>query len=520
MYPASAELNFGIEMEFDFVVLKTVHQAFQRTQEEIRLACRFPEPEWAVYNEGWDSNSEIDENRSDADSDSDFDTLDESTWPVPNQPIQQEEIISKSETGFLDRTDLRTHQLDSLRHYLAAQLSHSLPTCPSTPSLLGYVQLKSPKQGSPYQWHVTSECYNPSRRELALHLGIPISEAREKYRIVLAELVSPILSFSSESSWYPLLHQIHSQLNTETEMGLDVSESGLHVHFSLVNDLLDTPFGLEVIKNVMVLYGLFEHEIEKWFPVQRRETHWCKRVRCGMENSNSNELQASINHGSPKRNIPRYTPHAFAKLIYSAKSKLEVKSATSGFLPPYYEMTEDVEECMEWKHLTVNLSLRRRNKATTLEFRHHHGTIDPVAVRWWVNFLGKLMQAAYADARRGLRFIGFVEPEDEGKVRDVFLDEQLKRSILDIVGMCDEGKSYFRELRYKHHDAEHDAKRGVERFLIENRVRRGLRGETVNSGLDRRIMASNRYRHVVEGLREKFGVILAGSKNDDEEEWI
>jgi hypothetical protein len=60
------------------------------------------------------------------------------------------------------------------------------------------------------------------------------------------------------------------------------------------------------MKTVLALYALFEDEIGRWLPIDRRNgNYWAKRVRLGQETFDK------LNNSTS-----RYTPQAFTEAIY------------------------------------------------------------------------------------------------------------------------------------------------------------------------------------------------------------
>jgi hypothetical protein len=163
-------------------------------------------------------------------------------------------------------------------------------------------------------------------------------------------------------------------LTTEDDRAFspEAEDAGLHVHVAINGTggtNLDRPLGLACIKNIIALYGLFEDEIGKWFPVPRRDNLMAVRMRHGMEATEDPENPETA---------PLYTPQLFTELLYETTTVKELVKLTTN--------------SEKGKFVTVAISEKRRNKHTTLELRQHHATIDSEAIEWWVTFTCQLVK--------------------------------------------------------------------------------------------------------------------------------
>lgn len=190
---------------------------------------------------------------------------------------------------------------------------------------------------------------NPRRYQFAKLQSLSTEETRLKYWVGGAELVSPVLDYENLGYWQALFQQIEDDLKGDKNHGVFFNDSeGLHIHLSIRGE----DIGLETVKNLIVLYGLFDTQIERGLDVDRRHNiQWCKRVRVGME-----RLQNT-----------RYTPQSFTEAIYNAKTLDEIWAMVSG--------EEVILNAQTQKEVQVYVSPERKNKKVTLEFRQQK-------VRW------------------------------------------------------------------------------------------------------------------------------------------
>lgn len=286
--------------------------------------------------------------------------------------------------------------------YLKAYLSHTTQHSPRTPSLLGEIRLDPPKSSpDTTKWHLTNDDSILPHRDTHLVPQLLITSVEaHRYRVLGAELVSAVLNFDDMQSWYAQLQQLSTDLTFDDNMNQGAwfdSETHVHVHFGIKDDTIS----LEVAKNVCILYGIFETEIESWLPMSQRYSPWCKKLRLGMEHER-------LTYTDDKKDIQllpglRYTPSQFADMCYAAKNMQELKTKVTGWSvgewvgsiqgygigvigEPSMSVGNSATNTgatgglRNW--VSVNLSLARDNKPFTIEFRHHHGTMDPETIAW------------------------------------------------------------------------------------------------------------------------------------------
>jgi hypothetical protein len=314
-------------------------------------------------------------------------------------------------------------------------------------------------------------------------------EIEDRFDRVAAELVSAILEFDNVENWSGMLRQVESDLAWDGEKGAWVGdETHLQAHFAFANQEMD----LQTVKNLCVIYGLWEGEIERWHPMgirsdirdRDRMSQYCTSLRRGMEGWMFNL---------------RYTPQEFTSRVYSQSSLLGLKQELygNGLLVEGLEDGEPGEEIKQvgaregdmpgWNWKQVNISFPRGRKKATLEFRQHIGTLQEEEVRWWVLFSGHLLRYAHLLAQMGF------ELRDEEGEEFSFLDEVTKRGLLDIIGFPEEGKRFFKGMERRYLDAAWERKRDLERKLIAGRVERVKNGEKTGDEMDREIMAEEWY---------------------------
>ena len=245
----------------------------------------------------------------------------------------------------------------------------------------------------------------------------------------------------------------------------------LHVHFGFADEVIE----LSAIKNLMALYGLFEEEIERWHPAKMRDDRtWCKRLRVAMETHSWDESNTFI-----------YTPQEFTQKIYETDHIRRLKRVISGI--PTKEMQSNF--------VAVNISRKRPNKPTTIEFRQHRGTIDPEEIKWWVQFCGHLMRFSSFLAKMNFQVNDIMTG---GKTS--LVDSIGRQSILDIIGFPEEGKQYFRrEAEIRKHYA-YDAWRVLDRMLVEKRIAIRKAGGEMNREVDQQLRSQPWYHEALKNL--------------------
>ncbi|KAF8847256.1 hypothetical protein BDZ45DRAFT_755081 [Acephala macrosclerotiorum] len=383
--------------------------------------------------------------------------------------------------------------------YLRAYLNHKTGDTVDRASLLGEIPFDDPKQASSLVWHLTKDdSVMPQRKHLLGPLKIEDEAAQKEYRVVGAELVSSVLDFDKISSWYPKLQQLEEDLTFDPRgdkgawfMDVRAVQTHLHVHFGIK----DEEISVDVAKNVCVLYGLFENEIESWLPISQRDNEWCGRLRRGMERERlgylGNRDDVALYPGK------RYTPSGYADLIYGCRNLEELKTITSGFSTGEWIGGPDQDDTgpggpsrtivmkngpdgiLERNWIAVNLSLKRTNKPFTIEFRQHHGLMDPESIAWWVRFVGKLIRFAHYLAKKGIKIQHTGAPEE-----DSFVDELPKRSILELLGFPEEGIAHFHRMRAIHFNEEHHLEIIREDEFVRRRIVRRKLGEETGEKMD------------------------------------
>ncbi len=81
------------------------------------------------------------------------------------------------------------------------------------------------------------------------------------------------------------------------------------------------------MKNIIVMYGLSEHQIAKWIKSQAQDNYWCNSIRRGMESERLGWVgdgDIALLAGS------RYTPDKFTMRTYNCKLFEGVKAEVSG----------------------------------------------------------------------------------------------------------------------------------------------------------------------------------------------
>jgi hypothetical protein len=200
-------------------------------------------------------------------------------------------------------------------------------------------------------------------------------------------------------------------------------------------------------------------------------TEYCDSIRCGMEKKT---------HGNIYTSGHRYTPQEFTERVYACKNEEELCGEV-GDLTKEDALQQDMLFAPEAKYVTVYISLAREGKALTLEFRHHKATTDPIVIMWWVKFCGFMLKHASLMTQIGTRLL------DEPNCETSFLDELLKKNILDLIVFPDDGKEHFKKrAREENDDCWNDGVKLEER-VIKERIRLRKLGNSADLGWENRI---------------------------------
>ena len=377
-------------------------------------------------------------------------------------------------------------QRDEHLQYLLAFLNRRLPSSPKSPSLLGEVAWAEPKEAPSNTWYLSSdESVLPHRTDFSNIRPLTEKEIKESYIVVGGELVSAVLNFDQVTVWQPMVQQISDDFRFDGHHGGYVGDQqpALHVHFGIQDGDLD----LATTQNLIVLYGLFEREIERWFPVSRRNNIWCLSVRFGMEANADCQGPDMITMKPLSTTGRRYTPNQFVSSVYATQTLEDLKTAVVGYPDP---MRNGIRSRAR-DYLAVNISPQRSNKPTTIEFRQHHGTVDGNEIKWWVMFCGYLLRYAHLLGQSGHTITDIDEPVDKPNSAPPFsYVENLARrkSILDLISFPEEGKKHFIDQAEKYQDEEFEEDRAYDDRLIEERIRRVLEGEETGEDMDQDIV--------------------------------
>ncbi|KAE9371943.1 hypothetical protein N431DRAFT_439071 [Stipitochalara longipes BDJ] len=427
----------------------------------------------------------------------------------PSNPVQAPQT-SPSQSGqgpepSPTSTDSQDETLrDNLIQYLRAYLNRQVPHSPAQPALYGQIAFAEPKTAPPTNWHLTyDESLYPSRADFAKQLGEELPTVKKIYRCVGAELVSPILTWHEEENWVPMLRQLERDLRWDAEKGHGVwftKQEHLHVHFGM----LGAEWDLDVAKTVLVLYGLFENEIERWVRVDLRNSSFCTSLRLGME---ADRVGRAGDGTQTLKKGARYNPREFAERIWAVPGWEELKSEISGSgigeglgLADQAEVDWSSDGCFMARGWTaVGISMARGNKPLTLEFRQHQGTTEALVISWWVKFLGSLIRYASFLCREMKLELkdGPLHPTEAG-----FLESLLEqnKSILDLLAFDEEGKKHFQRLAEIHRDDAFDEKRDLDRLVIQDRIRRTKlhpNNNPTGERMDAKIKNSNWYKATI-----------------------
>jgi hypothetical protein len=92
-----------------------------------------------------------------------------------------------------------------------------------------------------------------------------------------------MLDLFEEKMWKAMLHRVDGPPMGPNRQAFYALTAGSHVYPGLADAELESPMGFECVKNTLSLYGIFEHKIECWLPLQRRDNSYLSRIRLGMK---------------------------------------------------------------------------------------------------------------------------------------------------------------------------------------------------------------------------------------------
>jgi hypothetical protein len=144
------------------------------------------------------------------------------------------------------------------------------------------------------EWEEAEKMLRERLGDAGADLEAFIETVRENYDRVGVELVSKVLKYDDQRYWMKCLQQIESDLAWDEKLGHGTwvdEDPHLHIHMTMIED---PP--LRTVQNIVLLYGLFEPEIERWHPASQRNNHFCWSMRKGTK-------------------LSPYTPHTFSQEI-------------------------------------------------------------------------------------------------------------------------------------------------------------------------------------------------------------
>lgn len=361
-------------------------------------------------------------------------------------------------------------------HCVVALLNRILPIAPEGRSLLRDITAEDAKIPSVdrQRWHITRDRgVLGSPEDAARKLDIPLEDAKNKWLHLGVKLESPILKFEdlTEDVRYQL-EQIRDNLRWDPNR--HGCYTNLEPHFQVHMAFQDVRIPLVTAQNLLCLYGIFELEIATWHPKAMRrhpitgdQNPWCASLRQGMEMETPTK---------PKR---YYTPQEFTNRIYATTSMRGLKAEV--YAGEDATPTEALNISADW--MTVNVSLQRRNKTLTMEFRQHTGTVDPIEIKWWVLFCGNLFRFAHMLGQTGQK-LQDTPPMDRN---NSYLKTLTDQSVLDLIGFSEEGKAYFARKREEYMDDVWDMRRALDETVIQYRIRMRAAGWQTGAAMERNI---------------------------------
>jgi hypothetical protein len=209
------------------------------------------------------------------------------------------------------------------------------------------------------------------------------------------ELVSPITSFTQESL-HKFTHKdipyICDQLTPEKIPGcrfwVDPS-CGMHVHVSIIRDPENAIENFEflTVQNLIAFWGVYEKEIERLHPGHR---HPPNIYAASLRAIAPHDLQAS-DFGVAK----------WLFCVYSCRNFGDLRSLIDGSAGRGDPRDSKINIVA---YAPRHNDTRRPDRAPTIEFREHAGTLDPTEVGNWIIFVTKAVRFAMYLAQRNCRF--------------------------------------------------------------------------------------------------------------------
>ncbi|KAI5462803.1 putative amidoligase enzyme-domain-containing protein [Mariannaea sp. PMI_226] len=226
------------------------------------------------------------------------------------------------------------------------------------------------------RWYITADpTLRGDRKRMNMELQDRITN-KNNWDSYGLEFISPVFETWNPAIWYPELEYITSKIqgSPSASHGAFVNRHcGLHVHIGPPQREI---FSTETIRHLGFILYVYEPVINTLHPPLRWTTAF---IEVSTENP-----------GVPVSN--RWAANVSPDGFWSHTEGLN-RSSLIDHICPHGK-----------KHL-VNLSPLKRAApfSTTIEFRHHAGTVDMKDIRWWVLFTSKFVALAQRCAATGHR---------------------------------------------------------------------------------------------------------------------
>lgn len=211
------------------------------------------------------------------------------------------------------------------------------------------------------------------------------------------EIVSPILKGSDG------FKQIRKVTNALTKFGASVNAStGLHVHFGARS------LAPKEIYKICERYSQYSNEIDTYFHHKRRadsNNQYCSKLTSYyLDRINWDKYKAAL-----EVDIAKYKTYTIDYIRRSCHCRI-LSSPCEWCVKDYANITNNTQTLLEqvsksdWttasemcryintRYLTVNL--QAYNKHGTIEFRQHHGTLNPEQIVSWIRFLDNFINVS------------------------------------------------------------------------------------------------------------------------------
>lgn len=306
--------------------------------------------------------------------------------------------------------------------YVAAVLNHHWPpSFRNIHSIVGLVRTEDWYINDFNQWVVGTDCsIGAGREELARKFNLTKEEIMKFVNWDGIELVSPVFRYSQDH-WMQYVQQVDNDLGPRNGVGTSYhnKSTSLHVHFALEGG---AGFSLPFLKNLVVLWGIWEEVIETIHPEERH-------------NLNNEYAQSLWRYKQKIARDYRYRP--------CERGEIDQDPSLGNFLHKVYGAV-DVDHLRaiigpmdEPKYSKLHISPPFHLKPLTIEFREHRGTTNSQEILWWVRLLERFLSFASRLTYHRWWCVA------QNAQNDIFTQNLSLDKLLVLLQFDDEGKAFF-----------------------------------------------------------------------------